>query len=103
MNDTICKAIRERKLLMFGYADVVRVVEPHAYGMSTADHEMMSAWLLPGHSRSNPEGGWRNYLVDQIRGMQVLDQTFDGPRPGYNPDDKRLQQVFCRLQQSGVP
>lgn len=97
MNEIICDAIRARKLLMFGYADLLRVVEPHAYGLSGADRELLSGWLWPGHSRSDPKGGWRNYLVEQIRDLQLLNEVFEGPRPGYNPRDERLARVFCRL------
>ena len=98
MNALICEAIRARRLLMFGYADTVRIVEPHLYGVNTAGHEALSAWLRPGHSRSDPQGGWRMYLTDQIREMQMLDERFAGPRPGYNPSDPHLPRVYCRLE-----
>ena len=93
----ICKAIRARTLLMFGYGDTVRIVEPHVYGVNTAGHEVLGAWLRPGHSRTDPQGGWRNYLLDGIRDLQTLDEHFPGPRPGYNPDDPRIPTVYCRL------
>jgi hypothetical protein len=57
----ICQAIGKKRLLMFGYGDFVRVVEPRLFGINSAGHEMMlSAWLRPDQSRSDPEGGWRN-------------------------------------------
>ncbi len=102
MNPLICEAIRARKLLMFGYGDQVRVVEPHLYGVNSAGHEALSAWLLPGRSRADPQGGWRTYLSDAVRRLQVLDETFPGPREGFNPDDPRMVEVFCRLGPSGA-
>jgi hypothetical protein len=99
MNALICEAIREKKLLMFEYADLIRVVEPHLYGMNTAGHEALSAWLRAGYSRSDPQGGWRTYLVREIGSVQVLDQPFDRPRPGYNPRDARMVRIFCGLEQ----
>jgi hypothetical protein len=74
----ICQAIGKQRLLMFGYGDVVRVVEPHLFGLNSAGHEMLSAWLRPDQSRSDPEGGWRNYLSDDITNLQMLDETFEG-------------------------
>jgi hypothetical protein len=76
---------------------MVRVVEPHLYGVNTAGHEALSAWLRPGFSRTDPAGGWRMFLVSELRELQVLDERFDGPRAGYNPNDPHVPQVYCRL------
>lgn len=97
MDELICRAIAARKLLMFGYGDQVRVVEPHLYGINSAGHEALRAWLRPGLSRAEPEGGWRMYLVPEMRAPQILDEQFAGPRPGYNPNDRHMQRVLCRL------
>ena len=97
MDDTICGAIRARSLLMFEYADLMRVVEPHLYGVNSAGHEALTAWLRPGHSRTDPQGGWRMYLVRDMHHVQALGETFARPRTGYNPRDERMQRVFCAL------
>jgi len=94
----ICEAIKRRRLLMFGYGDFVRVVEPHLFGVNSAGHEMLSAWLRPGHSRTDPDGGWRNYLTSEITNLQMLDETFAGPREGFNPADPRMQETYCVLE-----
>lgn len=98
MNQLICEAIAERRLLMFGYGDAVRVVEPHLYGVNTAGHEALSAWVRAGYSRTDPGGGWRMYLTDELRNLQALPEIFTGSRPGYNPDDSHFLEVFCRLE-----
>jgi hypothetical protein len=95
--DVVCDAIRSRRLLMFVYGGLVRVVEPHAFGVNTAGHEALSAWLRPGYSRATPGGGWRMYLTDGISALQRLDDTFAAPRPGYNPADPHFDTVFCSL------
>jgi hypothetical protein len=97
MRSEICDAIRGRHLLMFGYGDAVRVVEPHIYGVNTAGHEALRAWLRPGQSRTDPDGGWRMFLVDEMRNLQVLDDVFPAPRTGYNPNDRQIPQPFCSL------
>jgi hypothetical protein len=101
MDARLCEAIRAKRLLMFGYGGLVRVVEPHLYGVNTAGHEALSAWLRAGHSRSDPEGGWRTYLVGEMHRVQVLAETFPGPRPGFNPGDERMARVFCALGHPG--
>jgi hypothetical protein len=93
----ICDAIKKKRLLMFGYGDSVRVVEPHVFGVNSAGHEMLSAWLRPGHSRSDPEGGWRNYLTTEVDALQMLDETFEGARPAFNAADPRMREVYCVL------
>jgi len=97
VNATICEAIRSRRLIMFAYADLIRVVEPHLYGVNSAGHEMLTAWLRPGHSRTDPQGGWRNYRLDDLSRLQRLPEGFDAPRPGFNPNDSRMREVYCAL------
>lgn len=97
MNLLIARAIEERRLLMFAYGDRMRIVEPHIYGMNTAGHEALSAWMRAGLSRSDPAGGWRMFRADDLREVQLLPETFEGPREGYNPDDRSFVRVFRRL------
>ena len=101
MDLRLCTAIAERRLLMFGYGGMVRVVEPHAYGRSAAGDEILSAWMRPGWSRTDPEGGWRMYRVDAMELVQMLPETFDGPRPDFNAADPNVAEVLCQL--AGVP
>jgi hypothetical protein len=103
MNATICEAIRGRRLLIFEYADLMRVVEPHLYGVNSAGHEALTAWLRPGNSRVDPQGGWRNYLVDAMHHVQLLGETFEHPRAGYNARDPRLSRIFCALPADAPP
>jgi hypothetical protein len=101
MDPRICDAIARRRLLMFAYGGAVRVAEPHLYGRSTAGHETLSAWMRPGWSRLDPEGGWRMYRVDALENLQVLPESFDAPRPGFNPQDPHFADVFCVLGADG--
>jgi hypothetical protein len=91
----VCDAIARQSLLMFGYAGVVRVVEPHVYGRTTAGHEAISAWMREGWSRVDPEGGWRMFRLDAVTDLQLLPEHFAGPRPGFNPRDPHFSEVFC--------
>ena len=87
---------------MFEYGDLIRVVEPHRFGVNSAGHPTLSGWLRAGYSRSDPAGGWRNYLLGDIRAFQILDAPFAGTRPGYSAHDARMREVFCELTPSAV-
>lgn len=97
LHQQLCAAITRRSLVMFDYGDLIRVVEPHRYGVNSAGHPMLSGWLRAGYSRSDPAGGWRNYLVRDIRSFQLLDAPFAGTRPGYAAHDPRMLEVFAQL------
>ena len=98
----ICAAITRRSLVMFEYGDLIRVVEPHRFGVNSAGHPMLSGWLRAGYSRSDPAGGWRNYLLGEISAFQLLDAPFAGTRPGYAAHDSRMREVFCELTPTAV-
>ena len=101
MNVVICDAIRARRLLRFVYDGYERVVEPHHYGVNGAGHEVLSGWLVSGWSSSDPEPGWRTYLIDQMQGTAALAESFSGTREGYNPNDSRMVRVYCRIEDGG--
>lgn len=93
----LCAAIVRRSMVMFEYGDLLRVVEPHRYGVNAAGHATLSGWLRAGYSRSDPAGGWRSYRVSDMRSLQVLDAPFAGTRPGYAAHDARMREVFAEL------
>lgn len=97
LREQLCGAITRRSLVMFEYGDLIRVVEPHRFGINSAGHEMLSGWLRAGYSRSDPAGGWRNYLLSDVSALQVLDAPFAGTRPGYAAHDQRMREVYCEL------
>jgi predicted DNA-binding transcriptional regulator YafY len=99
---TLCSAIASKNLVQFYYsgdaAPGTRTVEPHMVAYNRAEHLALSAWFLSGASESQEGQGWREYLLSQITGVNVLPQTFSGPRPGYKPDGgKTFHNVQCRL------
>jgi len=97
MRALVCDAIAARRLLMFAYAGVVRVAEPHLCGRTTAGHDALSAWMRPGWSRADPEGGWRMFRLDGMSDAQILPETFDGPRSGFNAEDPHFVEIYCRV------
>jgi len=98
VKEIVCNAITNRRLLSFTYEGFERVVEPHLCGQNDARHDVLLGWMVRGHSNSDPRPGWRNYLLTAMRNVQILDETFDQPRPGFKPVDSRMTTVYCRLE-----
>jgi hypothetical protein len=98
----LCAAITKRSLVLFEYGDLIRVVEPHRFGVNSAGHAMLNGWLRAGYSRSDPAGGWRNYLLSDIRSLQLLDAPFAGTRPGFAAHDHRMREVYAELTPTAV-
>lgn len=97
MHLVVCDAIRARRLLRFVYEGYERIVEPHRYGVNTAGHEALSAWLVGGWSASQPAPGWRMFLLDGMRDVAALAEGFAGPRPGWASADAHFARVHCEL------
>ena len=95
--DTICDAISRRRLLQFNYNNHARVVEPHLLGRDRSEHDVLSAYLVRGFSESGQKPYWRKYRLTEMRLVVILDEDFPGPRKDYNPNDKRMSKIYCRL------
>ncbi len=95
----ICAAIRGRNLIQIYYYDPVagyRIVEPYTVGFNRADHLMLNGWYVDGASASGEGPGFRDYLLDRITSVEILNQHFDQPAPGYVPlGGKKFRSVVC--------
>jgi hypothetical protein len=95
--DLICEAITTKQLLRFNYSGYARVVEPHLLGYDKAMHDVLCAYLVGGFTKSQQANRRRMYLTAEMSSVQILNETFPGPRKGYNPNDNRMVRVYCRL------
>jgi hypothetical protein len=93
MNGVLTSAIENRNLIEFKYSGDLRKVEPHLLGKNKAGVMTLSAWQTEGKSGI----GWRGYSVDKISELKIADCTFDVARPGYNPNDNTMIQIFSRV------
>lgn len=83
----IREAIAGRRLIRFMLDGLERIGEPHDYGL-LKDTARVLVYQVAGGSRSGgPLPDWRLVTVEKISGLEVLDQTFGGPREG--PTGKR--------------
>jgi hypothetical protein len=95
----ICDAIRTRSLLEFDYHGLHRIVAPYCHGISTAGHEVLRAVQVRGASSSGPRGlGFgKLWIVAEIVGLRLSDERFEPDDPQYNPGDRAMQQIHCRI------
>lgn len=93
MNMLIRKAIEELRPIRFSYKGAVRTVEPHAYGRQSSGAEALCAWQLSGGSGQE----FRLFKTDEMGIVQLLDENFDGPRPGYRRGDSRFVLMHAEL------
>lgn len=97
MNGIICEAIEKKRLLQFSYEDLTRIVEPHLFGRKTSGNDVLSGYLVGGYTESDSAPYWRNYVVDEMEFVVMLDETFSSAREGYNPNDSSMQVIYCSL------
>lgn len=97
LESVICEAISQKRLLQFAYDDLTRIVEPHLLGRKTSGNVVLSAYLVDGYSESDDEPYWRNFVVEEMEFTVMLDEKFPGSREGYNPNDKTMTEIYCRL------
>lgn len=83
--------------LVYGSAMSLRLVWPHALGVSGGGNPTLLAWQTnQGTGRKNT-GGWRQFNLAKVAGAEVSETTFDGPAPGYDPKAPGLAQVMKTL------
>lgn len=100
---TIINAIRKRKALLIDYycPRGFRRVEPHACGVSQRGNEVVRVFQVCGPSRSGTRVNyWKMMRLDRIRDLEVLDDGFERPRPGYRPGDDHMIKIYAELEAS---
>lgn len=96
MNNQIIEAIENRNVIQFHYENELRVVEPHCYGITTAGNEGLRAFQIDGYSSSG-KMGWKMYDLGKADEIEILEETFIDPRPGYKKGDKGMNEIFIEL------
>lgn len=98
MKNSIKAAIDERRLIHLDYDPGLRLIEPHAYGLSSQGNELLRAFQVSGASASGEHHHWKLFRVDRISSMTVLEEKFDGPRPDYRQNDRAMPgRIFAQL------
>lgn len=90
--EQIRDAIRRQRTLRLRYGGFVRLVEPHALGLSAGGHRALLAWQIEGGSRSDPPSGWRTFLISEMTDVALTVRGFT-PRPSYRGDRPTLRDI----------
>ncbi len=83
---------RREVRLVYGSAVSVRLVWPHALGISDRGNPTLLAWQHGAGTKRS--AGWRNFNLAKIEAVVVSSATFEAPAPGYNPDAPGLARVL---------
>ena len=89
-------AIKNQRLVSFNYNGMYRIVEPYCFGITTAGSKGLRAYQIDGYSASG-QLGWKLFNLENASSIQILDETFDGPRDGYKKGDRGMSHIYCEL------
>ena len=90
--DVIRDAIHRQRTLRLRYGGHMRLVDPHALGISAGGHAAVLAWQVEGGSRSEPPSGWRTFLISEIGDIAVTVRGFT-PQRTYDRDRANLRAI----------
>ena len=65
--------------------------------MVTILKAVLSGYLVGGYTESDHAPYWRNYKVEEMEFVIMLDETFAGAREGFNPKDVSMEEIYCSL------
>lgn len=91
------KAIKEHKLVNFNYEDKpIRQAAPHALYYSSTGNLNLDAFQYDGYSKTGSLPNWRNFILDKIRNLEVLDENFEVAQ-GYKPHSSKYSRYVCKV------
>jgi hypothetical protein len=90
-------AIAHKRLLKFRLYDVLRIAEPHDYGIRRGAPQLL-VYQVGGKSRSGRLPAWRWVVLGHASDFEVLDETFAGSRNAETRDHAEWDKVFARVE-----
>lgn len=98
MANLIENAIHNKLRLRIYYPPGERIIEPHCYGIGRDGQHLLRAFQVSGASKSGEHIHWKSLRLDRMGDAEPNGETFNGPRPGYNPDDPLMKRgIIARL------
>jgi hypothetical protein len=95
MQDVICQAIKEKRLLELHYDGHVCRVAPHIYGIDAAGDELLACYQVWGGSEGAP-AQWRAVRLAEISELTLTSKRF-APHPERQRNDGAIARVFCQV------
>ena len=102
-HELLVRAVLERRLLHFSYQGHARVVEPHAYGVSSAGEVVLHGYQTAGGSASEPPPGWRTFTVAEMSEIVAAEAGFSRPRKSYTGERPRLDPLWAEVSAGAEP
>jgi hypothetical protein len=97
MDNDLVRAIVDKRLVEFIYkGGSNRIVEPHDYGIRRGV-ECLLAFQISGESQSGAPHGWKQFDVNQIRRLRVLQRRFAGTRADRAQHHRTWDTLFARV------
>jgi hypothetical protein len=95
MQDVICQAIKEKRLLELQYEGQSRRVAPHVYGIDAAGEELLNCYQVWGGSAGEP-AGWLSLRLAEASQLTLTSKRF-APRPERQRSEGAIARVFCQI------
>jgi hypothetical protein len=89
-------AIANKRLLKFELHGLVRVTEPHDYGIRKGAPQLL-VYQVAGQSQSGRLPSWRWVMLGHATKFEVLDKTFPGSRNAEAKEHTEWDKVFARV------
>lgn len=97
MIEILVDAIQRRRVVTFVYDGLIRHVEPHAFGMSSADKPLLRGYQIAGDSSSKLPA-WKLFDMNKADGLTLSDVSFIQAREGYKPGDRAMVRMIAELE-----
>ena len=107
--ESLTDAINKRQKVVIYYdgdepgGKGLREIEPVCFGYSKSENPVVRAWDSSGASHTGYKGkqplpGWRLFRVDKILSFKPTGETFNEPKPGFNPNgDKGMTRIMTMV------
>lgn len=95
MQDVICQAIKEKRLLELHHDGRILRVAPHIYGIDATGDELLSCYQVWGGTGGEP-AGWRSFRLTEISQIELTSKRF-APWPEHQRNEGAIARVFCQV------
>lgn len=89
-------AIAQRRLIQFQLGGLLRIAEPHDYGIMNGTPRLF-VFQVGGESRSGPIPDWRLVTLADASGFELLERTFSGSRPTPSGKHQRWDRLLASV------
>jgi len=97
MNHDLIDAIADKRLVQFVYkTGRARLVEPHDYGIRNGV-ECLLGYQISGESRSGTPHGWKQFELERMSHVRVLERRFAGTRADAAQHHRAWDTLFARV------